>query len=110
MTIPTVDQAFPSVARARGNPPPAAPMVALDAALGVNSDALRLAFQHATDSREIAAITDLIAAKRAIAALESHLVSALRSGKTPKTWAQIAQLLGVTPQAAHKRFRTLPSN
>jgi predicted transcriptional regulator len=61
-----------------------------------------------TSHRKHAALASTIEATQRVHAAEHDLtVAVARAAHWGATWAEIAAALGVTPQAAHKRFRHL---
>lgn len=59
-----------------------------------------------TDSRKAAALSRLREVQAEIDRLEAERVALVaRSGRWDATWAEIGAALGVSPQAAHRRFR-----
>ena len=73
-------------------------------ALGIDPNALADAAAYA-DSRPIAALEACTRARHALDVLEANAVTLLR--REGATWADVGHHLGITMQAAHKRFRHL---
>lgn len=77
----------------------------LDSSLGVDADALHRVFNSAEVGEYRRALTEVAAAQVALDVVTRYAVNRARShGNRELTWEQIGHALGISKQAAHKRF------
>lgn len=82
-------------------------VIGLSDSLGIDPSALSstLTLLEWNPEKHTAAFAHIVRAQAAVDALTDYAVKLARQDK--KTWAEIGHMLGVTAQAAHKRFRHL---
>lgn len=100
------EQLFPVPQPTTRKTPTIPALISLDSSLGVRSSALAEAFRSASSDVNPSpeqTLSCLRSAQAAIDALTEHTVIELRRGGR-HSWDQIGSMLGVSRQAAHKRF------